>query len=100
MFFVLVVGVYGYSTFVPFDAESFFGCYGMTIVAILLYFGWKILKRTRFHDPHQVDLVWERHIIDAYEATTTDPVNSFWGEMGGLLFIRKRKASHNEELGQ
>lgn len=71
----------------------------MTILAILFYIGWKVIKRTSFKDPREVDLVWERPVIDAYEATTTDPVKSFWEEMGGLFFIRKQK-THNEEIGQ
>lgn len=96
VFFILVVGVYGYATFDPFDAEAFFGCYGMTILAIILFVGWKSIKRTSFKDSHQVDLVWERPAIDAYEVCTTDALNSFWGEMSDLIFFRRRKISNEE----
>jgi amino acid transporter len=71
----------------------------MTILAVTLFVFWKIFKRTKFIKPHHVDLVWERPIIDAFEASTTDSMNSFWEEMGHLVFIRRHKSDFQRELG-
>jgi amino acid transporter len=68
----------------------------MQILAIILFGGWKIFKKTKYIRPHEVDLVWERPQIEAYEATFTEPPVGFWTEMGQLVlpcFFRKSKKS-------
>lgn len=68
----------------------------MQIVIPLLYIIWKIIKRTKFVGPHEADLVWERPIIDAYEASFIDPPIGFWREMGQLVGIGRGKGGSDE----
>ncbi|CEI41108.1 General amino acid permease AGP2 [Fusarium venenatum] len=94
--FVIVL-TYGYYAFRPkFDVEVFFQNYSMQILAVLLFAFWKVFKKTKYIRPHEVDLVWERPLIEAYEATFTEPPVGFWTEMGQLCmpcFFKKTKRS-------
>src|SRR5437899_2397774 len=65
----ITLGIYGYTTFYAFDVGTFFTYYAMCFVCIILYAGFKIIKRSKFVKPHEADLVWERPAIDAYEAS-------------------------------
>ncbi|KAK7421859.1 hypothetical protein QQZ08_009737 [Neonectria magnoliae] len=93
-FQTIMVLFYGYASFTPWDVENFFSNYTMQLVAPCLFVGWKLLKRTKWRKPHEVDLVWERPLIDAYEATFTGPAVGFWTEMGELVGIKRRKTAH------
>jgi amino acid transporter len=66
----IMVFFFGYSSFLEgnWDTLTFFSYYTMAFVAIITFTGWKLLKRTRFVRPSEADLVWDRPIIDAYEA--------------------------------
>jgi amino acid transporter len=89
-----VVMVYNNEAFRPWSVEAFFKGYTMQIVAPILYFGWKLIKKTKIKKAHEVDLVWEAPIIDAYEASITTPPDHFWPEMArlfGLGFLLKLK---------
>ncbi|KAK7415133.1 hypothetical protein QQX98_006077 [Neonectria punicea] len=90
----IMVLFYGYASFTPWNVENFFSNYTMQLVAPCLFISWKLLKRTKWRKPHEVDLVWERPIIDAYEATFTEPAVGFWTEMGELVGIKRRKTAH------
>ncbi|ESU15903.1 hypothetical protein FGSG_13562 [Fusarium graminearum PH-1] len=94
--FVIVL-TYGYYAFRPkFDVEVFFQNYSMQILAVLLFTFWKVFNKTKYIQPHEVDLVWERPQIEAYEATFTEPPVGFWTEMGQLCmpcFFKKTKRS-------
>lgn len=99
-FEILVVIFYGYSSFTPWNVENFFIYYTMVILAPILYFGWKFFHRTQIVRPTEADLVWERPVIDAYEATFagTPPV-SFWTEMLQLVgFKRHMKDEPRTEM--
>jgi len=78
--FSLVTLCYGYAVFRSggWNLKSFFGSYTILGVDVLLLVGWKLLKKTRFKRVHEIDLVWERPTIDAYEATFIDPPVGFW----------------------
>ncbi|KAI5272112.1 putative amino acid permease [Aureobasidium subglaciale] len=92
---IMIVFCYGYTAFAPWSTDSFFIYYTMSlIVAPVTFFGWKLLKKTKFKTPMTTDLIWERPTIDAYEATFLDPPNSFWNEMLGPL--RKNKGSDRQ----
>ncbi|KAM5341567.1 hypothetical protein ACJ41O_014598 [Fusarium nematophilum] len=82
---------YGYYAFRPWSVEVFFQNYSMQIVAIALFISWKIAKKTKFVKPHEVDLVWERPEITAYEDSITEPPTGFWEEMGHLVGLRFKK---------
>ena len=90
-FEICVVFVYGYSTFKPgnFTAETFLTYYTMVIVAPILFIFWKVFKKTKWLAPHEVDLVWDAPLIDAYEASFITPPVSFWTEMLQLIGLKR-----------
>jgi amino acid transporter len=96
---VVIVLTYGYTSFYPWNVQNFFIYYAMLIVAPCTFLGWKLLKRTRFIGPLQADLVWERPIIDAYEATFIDKPVGFWVEMLQLIGIKRRKGGNDQRVG-
>lgn len=93
---IFVVTTYGYSTFLPgqWSVSSFFTYYTMVLVAPVLFFGWKLIKRTKLIKAHEMDLVWDRPIIDAYEATFTEYAPGFWSEILQMFGFRR---NHKEE---
>jgi amino acid transporter len=88
-----VVCCYGYSTFLPgnFTVGDFFTYYTMVLAAPVLFFGWKLFKRTKFIKAHEADLVWDRPVIDAYEATFTEYAPGFWTEILQMFGLRRKK---------
>ncbi|KAF3388771.1 General amino acid permease AGP2 [Penicillium rolfsii] len=88
-----VVCCYGYSTFLPgkFTVGDFFTYYTMVLAAPVLFFGWKIFKRTKFVKATEADLIWDRPIIDAYEATFTEYSPGFWTEILQMFGFRRKK---------
>ncbi|KAE8337424.1 hypothetical protein BDV24DRAFT_140034 [Aspergillus arachidicola] len=93
----LVIIFYGYSSFTPWSVSNFFSNYTMQLVAPCLFIFWKVVKRTRYVRPHEVDLVWERPSIDDYENSITTPPVGFWSEMIGLVGIGRKKNSQDPE---
>lgn len=94
----LVVIFYGYSSFTPWSVETFFSYYAMVIVAPILYVGWKIIHKTRVVRPHEADLVWERHIVDAYEESFFSPPVGFWTEMIQLVGLKRDKQDRRQSV--
>lgn len=93
------------------DVGTFFSYYTMVFVCPILYVGWKVWWKTKVIKPEEADLVrppissltenekltqkqvWERPVIDAYEANVLEPHMTFWEEikmMGGW----KKKEEH------
>lgn len=94
---IVVLLGYGYYAFRPsWDVEIFFQNYSMQIVAVVLFGGWKIVKKTRYIRPREVDLVWKRPEVDAYENAITEPALEFWTEMVQLLNFRKSKEARGD----
>lgn len=93
---IVVVTCYGYASFNPWNLSSFFTHYTMVIVSPLLFIGWKLLKRTKWLSPKEVDLVWEAPEITAYEERTSvnDPPVGFWTEILSPLNYWKCKLQH------
>ncbi|KAI1852700.1 hypothetical protein JX266_002241 [Neoarthrinium moseri] len=87
----LVVFTYGYSSFKPWSVQNFFIYYTMVILAPVLFFGWKLIHRTKVLNPRTIDLVWERPIVEAYESTFTKPPVGFWTELLHLFTFRKKQ---------
>jgi yeast amino acid transporter len=87
----LVVLFFGYEAFDPWSVDSFFSSYTMLLVAPVLYLGWKLIKRTRIIPSHEVDLVWERPVVDAYEASFDTPPLGFWEEILQMVGINRSK---------
>lgn len=85
----IVVIFYGYSSFTPWSVANFFTYYTMVIVAPLLFFGWKLVKKTTVVPPEQADLVWERPLVEAYEASFINEPIGFWTEIMQLVGLRR-----------
>ncbi|KAL6699032.1 amino acid transporter [Trichoderma pleuroticola] len=88
---LLVVGGYGYEAFMPWDVSAFFRNYTMQLLAPILFIFWKVVKRTRVVRPSELDLVWQRPTIDAYESHFVEPPTGFWTEMLQLVGIKRNK---------
>lgn len=90
---ILVVGCYGYETFLPgaWDVGTFFSYYTMVFVAILTYGFWKIIYRTKVVKPEEADLIWDKPIIDTYENSLKTQPEGFWNEVLQMLRMKKKK---------
>lgn len=88
---ILIVGAYGYTTFLPgnWDIGNFFIYYLMVFVCIILFVGWKLIKRTKYIPAHKVDLIWEAPLIDAYEATLVDEDLGLWHGLKTMVGLSK-----------
>jgi yeast amino acid transporter len=65
--FSLVTLFYGYSfAKTPVTAAKFFQNYTMQVVDPILFIGWKLVKKTKWKSPREVDLVWERPTIGKF----------------------------------
>ena len=99
---ITMVLCYGYSSFrgpTHFSVDSFFSYYTMLGVAPILFVFWKLLKRTKFKKPVEVDLVWERPIVDAYESSFTSPPVGFWTEVIQLFGLKRGKKDNYRRDG-
>ena len=85
----MIVFCYGYSSFTPFSVDNFFIYYTLLLVAPITFFGWKLIKKTKWLKPHEVDLVWDAPLIDAYEASFITPPVGFWTEMLQLIGLKR-----------
>lgn len=91
---------YGYTSFVPSiteGASSFFSYYTMLILDVLLYTTWKLLRRTKVIPAAEADLVWDKPIIDEYEASLTEPPMTFRQEFMAMLGFKRKKENHMGE---
>ncbi|PIG82842.1 hypothetical protein AARAC_003112 [Aspergillus arachidicola] len=87
----IILLLYGYSSFTPWDVSTFFSYYTMAIIAPVLFTAWKIIKHTRAVKPLEADLTWDRPITDAYEAALSSQPVGFWTEMCQMVGLRRRK---------
>ncbi|KAI9035327.1 amino acid transporter [Aspergillus affinis] len=76
----LIILCYGYASFYPWDISTFFTHYTLVILAPILFFFWNCVKRTEIIRPQEADLIWERPIVDSYEATMLPKPRGFWAE--------------------
>ncbi|CAL5874276.1 uncharacterized protein PFLUO_LOCUS8565 [Penicillium psychrofluorescens] len=90
---VIILLFYGYSAFDPWSVTGFFQNYTMQIVAPILYFGWKLAHRTKILKPEELDLVWDRPLIDAYETCLVDKPVGFWTDIAQLFRLRRQKST-------
>jgi amino acid transporter len=94
---IATVATYGYTIFLPgwWNTGTFFTYYTMVFVCAILFPFWKFLKGTKFVKSEEADLVWERPVIDAYEAAI-DPPLGIWEDLGQMVGIKKRKVKSEE----
>lgn len=92
---VVVMYTYGYTALAPFDVVGFFSNYTMQIIAPFLYLAWKFIKGTKLVKPHEADLIWDRPVIDAYEAKMMilEPPTSFFTELLQMVGFRRNKSA-------
>jgi amino acid transporter len=62
----------------------------MIFVCPILYASWKVVKRTKFVKPDEADLVWERPVVDAYEASVTEKHMTFQEECKMIIGFNKK----------
>ncbi|OAL18770.1 General amino acid permease AGP2 [Fonsecaea nubica] len=92
VWFPIVLLTFGYSSFVfPWSNDTFFSYYILLLLAPVTFCFWKIVKRTKFVKPSEMDLVWERPAVDAHEATLVGEDIGFWREMLQLVGIGRDK---------
>lgn len=99
-FMTTVVCTYGYSVFLPgsCDIGTFFTYYTMVLVCPVLYIFWKVLKRTKVIKALEADLIWDKPIIDAYEATFEEADVGFWTEIVQMFGFRRHPKKTSESL--
>lgn len=93
----MIVLVYGYISFSPWNTANFFIYYSMLMIDIILFFFWKVYKKATWLKPRDVDLVWQTDLLSAYESTVEEPVTTFWGEMLDLVRFWKWIPKRNEK---
>ncbi|KAF2708094.1 amino acid transporter-like protein [Pleomassaria siparia CBS 279.74] len=89
-FFTVVLCIYGYTVFYAFDIGLFMTYYAMCFICVVLWVGFKLIKRSKFVKATEADLVWERPKIDAYEASI-DPPLGLWTDMWQTCTFKKSK---------
>ncbi|KAI8289312.1 General amino acid permease [Colletotrichum sp. SAR11_57] len=91
----------GYTTFFgDFSAATFFTRYTMVLFAPVSYCGWKLIKRTRIIPAKEVNLVWERPEIDAYEASLEEEKSSVVSAVRNMLFGGWKKGDEKDKESQ
>lgn len=95
---IFIVFTYGYASFKPWSVDGFFTNYTMVLLAPILYFGWKLIHKTKIVKPAEVDLIWEAPGIDAYEATFYNKPLGFWTEILRLVGLRKNAGGDERHL--
>ncbi|KAE9567699.1 General amino acid permease AGP2 [Colletotrichum fructicola] len=91
----------GYTTFIgDFSAATFFTRYTMVLFAPVSYCGWKLIKRTRIIPAKEVDLVWERPEIDAYEASLEEEKSSVVSAVINMLLGGWKKGDEKDRESQ
>ncbi|EGX89799.1 arginine permease, putative [Cordyceps militaris CM01] len=87
----------GYRTLSPFRVAGFATAYGMPIVFLVLFIGWKVAKKTAFVRAKDVDLIWEAPLVDAYEASSVDAPVGFcrdvWTTLRGFVLRRSKNTA-------
>ncbi|KAI0475083.1 amino acid permease/ SLC12A domain-containing protein [Xylariaceae sp. FL0804] len=97
---VIIEATFGYTVFYPsmWNVGNFFAYYTMALIAFCTFFGWKLFRRTRFVRPAEADLVWEKPLVDAYEASFVSPPTRFRDEIRALITGKTlRKERHMGE---
>lgn len=82
----LLIIIYGFDVFWDFNASGFLTSYINVPLVIALLVGWKVVKRTHWWKPHEMDFVTTR--IPTVEETEdpVDPPTTFLGKMAENLF--------------
>jgi yeast amino acid transporter len=95
---IFTVSCYGYTTLLPgwWDIGMFFSYYTMVFLCPILYVGWKVVWKTKIIEAEEADLIWERPVIDGYEANVAEQHVGFWREVRVMMGFKKNNADHIE----
>jgi len=75
----------GFKVFWNFNVSDFFTDYVNIPIFVVLYFGFKITKRTSFWKPHEMDFVTGIPTPEETEEPEEEP-NNIWERIAGILF--------------
>lgn len=80
-FNVLIILTQGFTSFIPWNTSDFFVAYTSVILFVVLYLGHKLITRSSFVRPEDVDLVTGRKEVDEMCFEENDKPTTFWGRM-------------------
>ena len=95
VYMTIVCFIQGYQVFLPgnFDVKTLITSYAMVVICPVLFFGWKLIHKTKLVRAHETDLVWEKPMIDEYEANFDEDVTGFWREILAMFKLPSRSKS-------
>ena len=80
LFFSMIILFNGFDTFYPFDITKFATAYVGVPIYFLLYFGWKIGKRTKWINPAEADIFTGKAALDAADGKWPEQHPRNWVE--------------------
>lgn len=81
-FNILIILTQGFTSFLPWSTKDFFVAYISLILFVVLYVGHKVVTKSRFVPPAEVDLVTGRKEVDEMYADVVDePPRTIWGKV-------------------
>lgn len=72
------------------SVAGFFIYYAMVFACIILYFGHKLIAQTKLVALEDADLVWDKPVVDAYEASIVPP-QGLWEDIWQSVLRLTRK---------
>lgn len=80
-FNILIILTQGFTSFIPWNTSDFFVAYVSVILFVILYAGHKLITRSKFAKPEDVDLVTGRKEVDEMYANIEEKPKTFWGRV-------------------
>lgn len=85
---VVMACCFGYESFTPWSTSTFFLNYTMVLLAPVVFITWKIFKKTKWLQHHELDLNWEAELVTAYEEVEEEQPTGFWREIFHMIDVR------------
>lgn len=86
LFNILIILTQGFTSFIPWNTSDFFVAYVSVILFVALYVGHKVVTRSKFVRPEEVDLATGRIEVDEmYFGIEEEPKKRGWGQVSGWL---------------
>lgn len=82
---VILILINGFDVFWDFTASGFLTAYINVPLVIALFVGFKVIKRTHWWKPHEMDFVTGIPTLEETEHHV-EPPTTFWGKVGDKLF--------------
>lgn len=84
-FNVLIIFTQGFTSFIPWNTSDFFVSYISLILFTVLYVGHKLVTRSKFVKPEDVDLISGKKEVDEMYADVPDAPRTFWKKMSSWI---------------